>query len=459
MKKIIIIRHAESEGNYRHIIQGGEEDYGLTEQGNKLCKQRAEEMETQLESCTHIMCSPTKRAYQTAELIKKTTNLPCIIKQIDLLKEVDAGILSGHTHQEAKVFFPKEYKVWIERKDLNEIKNAEKGSQLQARVLAFLVQYFQNEEYDDLIVSHAGFIRSFINTIQAVSRENQINIPNCEYFIMNDVWKKINYKIIKENSKGLILYVRTIDAQYLIKRYNRLLDDFELELDKIQNRVQAVQNNIPEVYFSGNVETATGHKYGVRVYSYLEGNHKYGELGQKKIIDLIKNIENLSREYNKYNITKSYDEHNLFFKFENTKYNYTNNKLKNLREMILKEPRYSYLKKQKVQILTLYDLHRDNILFYENDIMFIDMGSIIWAPTVFQIAVVVVETFMLYSVKEGLVCLNYYLETEKCSLEDIKLCMLIRVFMGISFFENNKINGKEKYLEMYWYAYNFIANN
>lgn len=36
MKKIVIVRHGESEGNANNIIQGRNNDYGLTEKGKKL---------------------------------------------------------------------------------------------------------------------------------------------------------------------------------------------------------------------------------------------------------------------------------------------------------------------------------------------------------------------------------------------------------------------------------------
>lgn len=456
MNKIIVMRHAESEGNLKRIIQGITADFGITLCGAKQCESLAKELESQLVTCTHIISSTTKRAYQTAEMIKKTAGLPCIIQKNSLLEEMNAGILAGHTHQEAKALYPQEYDIWIKRMDLDGIKEAEKGNHLQARVLAFLIQYFQNEEYSDLIVSHAGFIRSLINTVNASKRETQIHIPNCACFVLYDVWRYIKYDVIKEKTHCLILHVKTADAQYIIKRYTRSLDNFELELDKIQNRVHAIKNYIPEVFFSGNVISREGKQYGIRIYTYLEGTHKYGELGCEKVQIITKKIEGLLQEYNQYHIIKCSAKHNLFYNFENIVFDNMSSKLILLKNMILQAPEYHSLKNQKEQILTLYDVHRENILFDGDKILFIDMGSVILAPEVFQAAVVIIVTFMLYSIKDGISCIEYYLKEKKYNPKELKICMLLRIFLGVSYFENRQINNKNQYLDMYWNAYEYI---
>ena len=109
--------------------------------------------------------------------------------------------------QEAYEKYKKYYEIWKERKDLDNIPLAEKGENLQARVIGFISQYFDMAEYNDIIVTHAGFIRCLMNTIENRERTERFNIDNGTIFCINDIFKNLDViaQDILEEEKEQIL--------------------------------------------------------------------------------------------------------------------------------------------------------------------------------------------------------------------------------------------------------------
>lgn len=90
MSKIMLIRHAISEGNSKGIIQG-DEDYALSMEG--IIQANNFDVKD-LHNYERIITSPSSRTKQTAEIINKNLNLN--IEEDSMLKEISAGILDGH---------------------------------------------------------------------------------------------------------------------------------------------------------------------------------------------------------------------------------------------------------------------------------------------------------------------------------------------------------------------------
>lgn len=79
---------------------------------------------------------------------------------MEILDEMDPGVLSGKTHDYAKENMPKEYAIWTQYKDLDGIERAETGDELQARAIAFLEYMLHScEQGNYVVVTHAGFLR------------------------------------------------------------------------------------------------------------------------------------------------------------------------------------------------------------------------------------------------------------------------------------------------------------
>lgn len=107
--KIIIVRHGESEANQRNDknphdrLFGGDNNYSLTEFG----RQQAESLKEMFRSTgiqfNRILCSPLKRAQETATII---SNGMLKIETVDALVERRLGKISGHTSSEVRKIFP-----------------------------------------------------------------------------------------------------------------------------------------------------------------------------------------------------------------------------------------------------------------------------------------------------------------------------------------------------------------
>lgn len=63
------MRHGESLGNQKRIIQGRTNDYGLSETGKKQIKKVAERISKEFHDIDKMIVSPTKRTRQTANII------------------------------------------------------------------------------------------------------------------------------------------------------------------------------------------------------------------------------------------------------------------------------------------------------------------------------------------------------------------------------------------------------
>ena len=161
MNKILIMRHGESIGNACRIIQG-KSNFKLSDKGIIDVKNLVDKNIEAFKEFDNITSSTLKRASETAAIVSNKLNKKVFFDS--LLVEFDAGILEGLTKQYAEKTFPEYYSIWEQKGDLDSIPGAEKGDELQARVLMFLEKYL-NCDSKEIVISHAGFIRSLINTV------------------------------------------------------------------------------------------------------------------------------------------------------------------------------------------------------------------------------------------------------------------------------------------------------
>ena len=184
MGNLILIRHGESIGNKNKIIQGLS-NFSLSEKGKSDVQKITKENKNLFTSKTSIISSPLKRCVETSDIIGKEIKIPIIYD--DLLVEFSAGILDGMSKDEASIKYPEYLKVWTARGDLDSIPNATKGAELQARVLMFLEQFIDNIP-NNIIVSHAGFLRCLINTVKGNSRDFAQNLDHNVIHELNNLF-------------------------------------------------------------------------------------------------------------------------------------------------------------------------------------------------------------------------------------------------------------------------------
>ena len=456
MKRLSTIRHGQSQGNKQKIIQGKTTNLELTDEGKDNIRNIVNKNIEELSIAKRIVTSPYKRTIETSKIISELTGISIVINE--KIIEFDAGILSGHTHNENAKKYPEYYKVWLERGDLDKIPGAEKGNELQARVIAFLMEYYDKEEFLDIVVSHAGFLRCLINTSRGVHRTTQLNSENGAIHIIDNPFESLKIEHKNRAMSSKVYIIETFEEKYVVKLKNRKLQKEDFEEKRILNLLDNYLENVPIIYHLS--ETNSG---SIKVLKFVNGNTIFGILDsatQKALIeqfckmrDILKNIK--SKLYNPNNI---YSEVEKLVKM--TKRDY----VKRYGQSILEDK----FNKSELEIsnysLIHNDLNRDNILFLKNKdgtviVNIIDWEGIGLYPYDYQLASFLVTSFLIegYSVEETIKIAKQI--DFNINEKFIIYLMKFRIFKGLYFFvesENiytvNNQNISNEILKKYFFA-------
>ena len=223
MNKVYLVRHSISVGNEEGIIQGNI-DYSLSKSGIELLNRFDY---TMIKDIRKIYSSPCKRTLETSKIIKRKLNANCdIIIDNDII-EKQAGILNGKSKDYLKKYKKKYLDIYLKRGDYDKIPDGETWELTQARVLSFLEKYIDKQDECDLIVTHAAFMRMFINTINFEYRNESKDLSNACLYVIDDPLKKIiveKYEIAKTST---VYKITTYDNSYILKRINRNLTKYD----------------------------------------------------------------------------------------------------------------------------------------------------------------------------------------------------------------------------------------
>ena len=175
--EIAFIRHAESIGNAQGIMQG-RADYALSENGHRQAEKVAQYITTldYPPIWSFMYSSPLSRTFETAEKIAKAVNLK--FETHELLLEVDPGIFTGLTWEEAFAQHPDICKAFKQQKDWSAVPNGESRVHLWKRAETFLNYLLEKHEEKDtiLVVSHGGFIRAMLAVFCGISPQQNLFI-------------------------------------------------------------------------------------------------------------------------------------------------------------------------------------------------------------------------------------------------------------------------------------------
>ncbi len=149
--KIIVARHAESEGNVEQVYQGKSPGTALTNRGKKQAEALGESI---AESNTNqkiaaVYCSPLLRTHSTAQAVAEATDVPIITDE--RLREVSFGEYEGkHIDFDDLTFIRERRAHKLEKKHIESIYHfdgMETWANIELRVRDFL---------DDILAKHAG---------------------------------------------------------------------------------------------------------------------------------------------------------------------------------------------------------------------------------------------------------------------------------------------------------------
>lgn len=158
----------------------GRKDYALSEQGHK----QAQIVAHYLRDCVfperlpqQVYCSPLKRARETAAPLQAHfPDLPFAYD--DALVEVDSGIFSGLTWDEAGAQYPEVQKRFQAARDWAAVPQGESKVDLWQRAEVFLeaLRGKHAEDSQILLVTHGGFIRALLSVMLGVAPEEAVFI-------------------------------------------------------------------------------------------------------------------------------------------------------------------------------------------------------------------------------------------------------------------------------------------
>jgi broad specificity phosphatase PhoE len=430
MAELVVIRHGVSEGNVKRIIQGREWIYPLTREGVKGVKALAKD--PLFDSTPLIISSPITRARQTAAIIGARTNAPVIYDNV--LSEVHCGILEGLSHVEAERHFPLFYGLYLKRQDLDGIPGAEKGAELQSRVLVFLERFLDSEILKGVVVSHAGFIRCLVNTALGKPRANPINLSHSEPHIIRP-WEKIAAERLRGSKDTKAYRVATQDDSYVMKVLPDSDVDRNMALQKISNRIWTSRMLTPRVLALEPRCGLEGNRYYVQVLDYLGGAHVRGPLEIEKTRLLVNAIGDMHLALAK--ISCDFDPlvvGTFAERFERAFNSISDSDAKRIGAFIYCDSRRRSALSSSNAVLVDYDLHRANILFQGSDVRKIDLDCVVFGPPDLQLA----------SLVSGLL-----LEDSGCDIQTIArlwpyevsperlgILMLARAFVGAAYFQH-----------------------
>jgi probable phosphoglycerate mutase len=158
MKNIYFVRHGQSEMNVSGHFAGAVTDTSLTEEGRNQAKAAGKQLQDEGITIDIIVSSPLSRAHETARQIASEIDydMDGIILHEDLV-ERHFGILEGTLFGTGPVT-PKAHSS--NPYAYEEIKNAEKIADMQARADRMIKYLYSLPEENILIVSHGHFGRA-----------------------------------------------------------------------------------------------------------------------------------------------------------------------------------------------------------------------------------------------------------------------------------------------------------
>jgi broad specificity phosphatase PhoE len=158
----LFMRHGESEGNRDREMQGRQESR-LTELGR--AQARAAGLWLAGRGIGRVLASPLGRAMETAAAVAAAAGIP-EPEPLALLEEIDIGLFTGLTWEEAADRHPAEYAAF-QRSSWDAVPGAETVDRLYARAMDLwqhLLAQAAAGERSILCVTHSGFLQWIIKT-------------------------------------------------------------------------------------------------------------------------------------------------------------------------------------------------------------------------------------------------------------------------------------------------------
>ncbi len=180
--KIVMARHAESEGNVDKVYQGKEPGTKLTENGKKQAKDLAIAVTGIIQSLPlkTIYCSPLQRTRETAEAIAAQTGATIVID--DRLREIEFGDYEGkHIDFDDLTFIRERRAHKLETEQVESIyhfQGMETWSSVERRLGTFFDEILKKHKGETVtVVTHADLIMNGIHFFTGQDKHKIVHQP------------------------------------------------------------------------------------------------------------------------------------------------------------------------------------------------------------------------------------------------------------------------------------------
>ena len=172
MKKIYFVRHGQSKWNVEDKICGAT-DIELTDEGHNQAIVTGNLIKDNNIMADMILCSPLKRAADTAKHISEITGIPYMVD--DRLIEQNFGKFEGSSPRNSEIFFE------AKKQFLNRYEGGESMFQVAHRIYSLLDELKQDDK-TYILVAHNGIAR-IVNSYFCEMTNDAFaayGVPNCK---------------------------------------------------------------------------------------------------------------------------------------------------------------------------------------------------------------------------------------------------------------------------------------
>lgn len=177
--KLLVMRHGQTDGNVKNMVQGAGVDLPLNEVGKNQAAEAAEKLKSY--HVQIVYCSHMQRARQTANIIAE--QLGCVTQAVDGLEEVHFGEAEGMLSEDAHKKYADIFEIINDEHNSKRfdiaIPNGETMNQCITRGVKALRHIAQNSPYDiAVVVTHGALMYNLYYHFFGVPKR----FHNCEFF-------------------------------------------------------------------------------------------------------------------------------------------------------------------------------------------------------------------------------------------------------------------------------------
>ena len=179
--RLLLVRHAESEGNFERRLQG-HADFRLSEKGRRQAEALRDRLGREGFAPTHIYTSPLLRSAETARIVAASWE-PEIVPWDDL-KETGIGIFSGLTWAEIESAHPEIARRFLAGSDWDVVEGAEGLGQRRARGRRVIEAVIERHGDQDVVVlfTHGGILQHMVAALLDTERVWGASVENTALF-------------------------------------------------------------------------------------------------------------------------------------------------------------------------------------------------------------------------------------------------------------------------------------